>query len=112
VRKRFRLVQLEEVAERIVQEGPVAGAGRGREPVHLDALLLQIDYHGIDVSTRIANWFARAAGCRLLSGAPAGRRRPASTPGQDRARQLRHAEHVAIEGETLPRVGDADGDMV
>src|SRR5262249_51266802 len=28
------------------------------------------------------------------------------------ARQLRHAEHVAIEGETLLRVGDADGDMV
>jgi hypothetical protein len=28
------------------------------------------------------------------------------------ARQLRHAEHVAIKGETLLRVGDADGDMV
>ena len=28
------------------------------------------------------------------------------------ARQLRHAENVTIEGETLLRVGDADGDMV
>jgi len=29
-----------------------------------------------------------------------------------RARQLRHAEHVAVEGETLLPVGDADGHMV
>jgi len=28
------------------------------------------------------------------------------------ARQLRHAEHVPLEGETLLRVGDANGDMV
>jgi hypothetical protein len=27
----------------------------------------------------------------------------------DPVHQLRHAEHVAIEGETLLRVGDADG---
>jgi hypothetical protein len=29
-----------------------------------------------------------------------------------RARQLRHAENVAIEVKTLLRVGDADGDVV
>ena len=39
VRKLFRLVQLEQVAERIVQEGLVPGAGDERDPVHLDALL-------------------------------------------------------------------------
>jgi hypothetical protein len=40
VRKLFRLVQLEQVAERIAQEGLVPGAGDERDPVHLDALLL------------------------------------------------------------------------
>ncbi len=39
VRKLFRLVQLEQVAERIVQEGLVPGAGDERDPVHLNALL-------------------------------------------------------------------------
>ena len=40
VRKLFRLVQLEQVAERIAQEGLVPGAGDERDPVHLDALPL------------------------------------------------------------------------
>jgi hypothetical protein len=38
VRKLFRLVQLEQVAEGIVQEGLVPGAGDERDSVHLDAL--------------------------------------------------------------------------
>jgi hypothetical protein len=45
----LRLVQLEQVAERIVKEGLVSGAGDERDPVHLDALLLQIGDGGIDV---------------------------------------------------------------
>jgi hypothetical protein len=113
MRKLFRLIQLEQVAERIVQEGLVPGAGDERDPVHLDALLLQIGNGGIDVvdSDRKvvrAEWLdvgfhqmhLLAAGVEPVPRA------------EIRARQLRHAEHVTIEGETLPRVGDADGDMV
>jgi hypothetical protein len=113
VRKLFRLIQLEQVAERIVQEGLVPSAGDERDPVHLDALLPQIGNGGIDVvdSDRKvvrAEWLGvgfhqmhlLAAGVEPVPRA------------EIRARQLRHAEHVTIEGETLPRVGDADGDMV
>src|SRR3984957_11995361 len=49
VRKLFRLVQLEQVAERIVQEGLVAGARDKWDPLHLDALLLQVADSGIDI---------------------------------------------------------------
>jgi hypothetical protein len=45
----LRLVRLEQVAERIVKEGLVPGAGDERDPVHLDALFLQIGDGGIDV---------------------------------------------------------------
>ena len=113
VRKLFRLVQLEQVAERIVQEGLVPGAGDERDPVHLDALLLQVADGGIDVvdsdrevvcTERLGVGFHQvdllAAGVEPVPGAEIG------------ARQLRHAEHVPVEGETLVRVGDADGDMV
>jgi hypothetical protein len=40
VRKLFRLVQLEQVAERIVQECLVPGAGDEWDPLHVNALLL------------------------------------------------------------------------
>ena len=109
----FRLVQLDQVAERIVQEGLVPGAGDERYPVHLDALLLQIADGGIDVvdSDREVVRAGRlgiglhqvhllAAGVEPVPRAEIG------------ARQLRHAERVTIEGETLLRVGDADGDVV
>ena len=49
VRKLFRLVQLEEVAERIVQGGLAPGAWSDWDAVHLDALLLQVGDGGIDV---------------------------------------------------------------
>jgi hypothetical protein len=58
VRKLFRLVQLEEIAERITQEGLVPGARDERDPVHLDALLLQVVTAASMSSTRIAKWFA------------------------------------------------------
>jgi hypothetical protein len=113
VRELFRLVQLEQVAERIVQEGLVPGARDERDPEHLDAVLLQVGDGGIDVvdSDREVVRTGRlevglhqvhllAAGVKPVPRAEIG------------ARQLRHAKHVAIEGETLLRVGDADGDMV
>ena len=40
VRQLFRLVQLEQIAERVAQEGLVPSAGNERDPVHLDTLLL------------------------------------------------------------------------
>ena len=49
VRKLFRLIQLEQVAERIVQEGLVAGARDKWDPLHFDALLLQVADSGIDI---------------------------------------------------------------
>ena len=49
MRKLFRLVQLEEIAERIMQEGLVPDARDERDPVHLDALVLQVGDRGIDV---------------------------------------------------------------
>lgn len=112
-RKLFRLIQLEQVAERIVQEGLVAGARDKWDPLHLDALLLQVADSGIDIvdsdrkvvctewlGVRFHQVHLLAAGVEPVPGAEIG------------ARQLRHAEHVAVEGETLLRVGDADGDMV
>ena len=100
-RKLFRLVQLS-VAERIVQEGLVPGAGDERDPVHLDALLLQVADGGIDVvdsdrevvcTERLGVGFHQvdllAAGVEPVPGAEIG------------ARELRHAEHVPVEGESL-----------
>ena len=58
VRKLFRLVQLEEVAERIVQEGLAPRAWSDWDAVHLDALLLQVGDGGIDVVDSNAKWFA------------------------------------------------------
>src|ERR1700738_40364 len=120
VRKLFRLIQLEQVAERIVQEGLVAGTRDKWDPLHLDALLLQVADSGIDIvdSDRkvvCTEWLGGGfhPGHLLAAGGAA---RPAGgepLPGAEiGARQLRHAEHVAVEGETLLRVGDADGDMV
>ena len=113
VRKLFRLIQLEQVAERIVQKGLASGARGKGDPVHLDAVLLQVGDGAIDVvdadrevvrGERLCVGFHQvhllAAGIEPVSRAEIG------------ARQLRHAEHVAIEGETLLRVGNADGDMV
>jgi hypothetical protein len=113
VRKLFRLIQLEQVAKRIVQEGLLPGPRDKRDPLHLDALLLQIADSGIDIvdSDRKvvrAEWLGvglhqmhlLAARVKPIPGAEIG------------ARQLRHAEHVAIEGEAFLRVGYADGDMV
>ena len=107
------VVQLDEVAERIVQEGLAPGAGDEWDPVHLDALLLQVGDGGIDVvdsdrevvrSERLGIGFHQvhllATGVEPVPRAEIG------------ARQLRHAEHIAIEGEALLRVSDADGDMV
>jgi hypothetical protein len=45
----FRLVQLDQVAEWIVQEGLVPGTGNERDPLDLDALRLHIGDGGIDV---------------------------------------------------------------
>src|SRR6516162_8939171 len=109
----LRLVQLEQVAERIVQEGLVPGAGDERDPVHLNALLCQVGDGGIDVvdsdrevvrSERLGVGLHQvhllATGVEPIPRAEVG------------AWQLRHAQHVAVEGETLLCVGDADGDMV
>jgi hypothetical protein len=113
VRKLFRLVQLEQVAERIVQEGLVPGAGDERDPLHLDALLLQVGDGGIDVvdlDREVVRTERLGVGLHQVHLLAAGVEPvPRAELG---ARQLRHTEHVAIEGEPLPRVGDADGDMV
>jgi hypothetical protein len=100
VRKLIRLIQLEEIAERIMHEGLVPDARDERDPVHLDALPLQVGDHGIDVvdsdcevvrTGRVGIGFHEmnllAAGIEPASRVKIG------------ARQLRHAEHVAIEGE-------------
>jgi hypothetical protein len=112
-RKLFRLVQLEQVAERIVQEGLVPGAGDERNPVHLDALLLQVGEGGIDVvdsDREVVRTERLGVGLHQVDLLAAGVEPvPRAEIG---ARQLRHPEHVAIERETLLRVGDADGDMV
>ena len=104
---------IEQVAERIVQEGLVPGAGDERGPMHLDALLLQVGdgrIYVVDSDREVVRAgllrvglhqvYLLAAGVEPVSRAEIG------------ARQLRHSEHVAIKSETLLRVGDADGDMV
>ena len=113
VRKLFRLVQLEQVAERIVQEGLVPGAGDEWDPVHLDALLLQVADGGVDVvdpDREVVRAERLGVGLHQVHLLSTGVE--PVPPAEIRARQLRHAEHVAIKGETLLRVGDADGDMV
>jgi hypothetical protein len=112
-RKLLRLVQLEQVAERIVQEGLVPGAGDERNPVHLDALLLQVVEGRVDVvdsDREVVRTERRGIGLHQMDLLAAGvEPAPRAEIG---ARQLRHAEDVAIERETLLRVRHADGDMV
>jgi hypothetical protein len=113
VRKLFRLIQLEQVAERIVQEGLVPGAGNERGPVHLDALLLQVGdgcTYVVDSNREVVRTGRLGVGLHQVHLLAAGVE-PVSRA-EIGARQLRHAEHVAIKGETLLRIGDADGDMV
>jgi hypothetical protein len=113
VRKLFRLVQLEQVAERIVQEGLLPGAGDERGPVHLDALLLQVGdgrIYVVDSDREVVRTELLRVGLHQVHLLAAGVQ--PVTRAEIWARQLRHAEHVAIKGETLLRVGDADGDMV
>ena len=113
VHKLFRLVQLEQVAERIVQEGLVAGAGDRRGPVYLDALLLQVGdgpIYVVDSDREVVRTELLRVGLHQVHLLSAGVE--PVTRAEIGARQLRHAEHVAIKGETLLRVGDADGDMV
>ena len=113
MRKLFRLVQLEQVAERIVQEGLVPGAGDERDPVHLDALLLQVGdgrIYVVDSDREVVRAGRLGIGLHQVHLLAAGVEPvPRAEIG---ARQLRHAERVTIEGETLLRVGDADGDVV
>src|SRR4029077_13462339 len=45
----FRLVQLDEVADRVVQNSLVPGAGDGRDSKDLDAVVLQVGDCGINV---------------------------------------------------------------
>jgi hypothetical protein len=109
----FWLVQLDQVTEGIVQNGLIPGAGNERDSVNLDALLLQVGDCGIDVvdsdrevvrngrlGVGLHEVYLLAAGIEPVPRA------------EIRARQLRHSEKVTIEGETLLRVGDTDGDMV
>ena len=89
------------------------GAGDERDPVDLDAPLLQIADGAIDVVNsdcevvRTGRLGVRLHQVDLLAASvePV----PRAEIG---ARQLRHAEHVAVKVETLLRVGDADGDMM
>jgi hypothetical protein len=113
VRKLFRLVQLEQVAERIVQEGLVPGAGDERDLVHLNALLLQVgdgDIDVVDSDREVVRSERLGVGLHQVHLLAAGVE--PEPPAEIGARQLRHTEHVAVEGETLLRVGDADGDMM
>jgi hypothetical protein len=113
MRKLFRLVQLEQVAEWIVQEGLVPSAVDERDPVHVNALLLQVGDGGIDVvdsDREVVRTERLGVGLHQVHLLAAG---VEPVPRAEiRALQLCHAEHVAVEGETLLRVGDADGDMV
>ena len=89
------------------------GAGDKRGPVHLDALLLQVGDGGIDVvdsDREVVRTERLGIGLHQVHLLAAGVK--PVPPAEIGARQLRHAEHIAIEGETLLRVGDADGDMV
>jgi hypothetical protein len=96
-----------------VQNSLIPGAGNKRDSVNLDALLLQVGDCGIDVvdsdrevvrngrlGVGLHEVYLLAAGIEPVPRA------------EIRARQLRHSEKVTIEGETLLRVGDTDGDMV
>jgi hypothetical protein len=111
--KLFWLVQLEQVAEWIMEEGLVPGAGDERDAVHLDALLLQVGDGGIDVvdsDREVVRTGRLGVGLHqvyLLAASV-----EPVPPAEVGARQLCHAEHVAVKGETLLRVGDADGDMM
>jgi hypothetical protein len=113
VRKLFRLIQLEQVAERIVEEGLAPGAGDERGPVHLDALLLQVGdgrIYVVDSDREVVRTELLRVGLHQVHLLAAGVE-PVSRA-EIGARQLRHAEHVAIKSETLLCVGDTDGDMV
>ena len=87
VRKLFRLIQLEQVAERIVQEGLVPGTGDERDPVHLDALPLQIGDGGIDVVysdrevVRTSGWVSDSIRCTCWPPASSQYPRPRSGRG-------------------------------
>jgi hypothetical protein len=100
VRKLIRLIQLEEIAERIMHEGLVPDARDERDPVHLEALPLQVGDHGIDVvdsDCEVVRTGRVGIGFHEMNLLAAGiEPAPRVKIG---ARQLRHAEHVAIEGE-------------
>jgi hypothetical protein len=109
----FRLVQLDQVAEGIVQNSLIAGPCNERDPEHLDALLLQVGDCGINVvdsDREVVRNGRRGVGLHevyLLTACIE------PVPGAEiRAWQLRHSEKVTIKGETLLHVGDTDGDMV
>jgi hypothetical protein len=113
VRKLFRLIQLEQVAEWIVQEGLVPGAGDERGPMHLDALLLQVGdgrIYVVDSDREVVRTGLLRVGLHQVHLLAAGVE-PVSRA-EIGARQLRHAEHVAVKSEALLCVVDADGDMV
>lgn len=112
-RKLFGLIQLDQVAERIVQESLAPGPRDERNPVHLDALLLQVGDGGIDVvdsDREVIPAERRGVGFHQVHLLAAGVEPVARA--KIGAGQLRHPKHVAIEGETLLRIGDTDGDVV
>lgn len=113
IAKLFGLIELDQVSERVMQHGLVSGAGDQRNPVHLDAALLQVGDGGIDVvdSDRevicAGRWAVGLHQVHLLAAGvePAPRAHIGT-------RQLAHAQHIAIKRETLFCIGDADGHMV
>ena len=108
-----RLVELEEVAERVVQEGLPTRALDVRDRVHLDPLAAQLLDDRVEVLdaerevvaarrrfVRLHQVHLLAARVEPVAGAEVG-------PGQRRA-----PEDVAVEGEAGVGVGHADGDVV
>src|SRR5690348_18482529 len=107
----LRLIQLDHVAERVMEERLVTGARDEREPVHLDTLLLYVGDCRVKVvdSDRevVCSWRLRV-GLHQMDLLAAGIE--PEPRAEVRARQLRHSEHVAIEGQTLLCISDTDSD--